>query len=187
MARNELGSGLPSLASWILSTCLALPAASRSFGGPFAAAAASPAFFVAGAWAFVFDAPALSCSITFRNRGSDSGLGLGRGLRASPGMRQVSSAGFGSSSNARQRADGSGLAIFAMQGELEVTGRHDAPFVEGEQRRVEDGVADLAAAQSAAHRRLLEPAVLDLVVRRQVELPDQPALLRAGHAELHHH
>src|SRR5258706_3490234 len=133
MARNELGSGFPSLASLILSTCLALPAARRSFGGPFAAAAASVPFLAAGTCALVCEAPALSCSMTFRNRGSESGLGFGRGLRARTGT---------SGSSTRQRAHGSGLAIFAMQGELEMPGRHDAPFVEGEQRGVEDGVAD---------------------------------------------
>src|SRR5580693_10436936 len=81
--RKLFSSGFLAGASWILSTCFALPVANFSWGGPLAAALASAAFLDAGTCFFVLAAPCLRFSITLRKRGSASGAGLGSGrLRA---------------------------------------------------------------------------------------------------------
>ena len=66
--------------------------------------------------------------------------------------------------------------------------RSAPPSVERQQRRVQDGVADLAAGQRAARGDLVEQRRRRRAwSARQVQLPDRPALARLGRAELDHH
>src|SRR4051812_42018197 len=89
--------------------------------------------------------------------------GAGRGGRP---RRSATVALAGMCPRSGQRADAAALAVLAADGGLEL-GAAQAVTREPEQRRVHDGVADLAASQGAAQRHLLEQFVGDGVLARQ--------------------
>ena len=79
------------------------------------------------------------------------------------------------------------LAIFALHCRFQMPCRHDAAVVEREQTRMECGIPNLSAFESAPFRYLVQQRGRDGVARRQMQLPQRPTFGNIRRTKFNHH
>src|SRR6266508_4112770 len=75
-----------------------------------------------------------------------------------------------------ERADSSGLSVLATDGGVQMAAPYRNTFREREQRRVKNGVPDLAAAEGAPRGDIVQVPILHAMLGRKVQLPDGESL-----------